>query len=191
MHRQELLRAGSRRAYHPGVGWNLGAAKSCMFQSLGSEDLYPVVRTRFSVVFGNALFDSTDGGCFAYYLLAARRDEGYHPTRASERGRAKGRPDDTEQVSKNRQPSLDQQHIRISIGRYRLPPQFRAIIFLPGATSPFCDAIQNIVVDVDPRPSAVAGQDQNTLTWSGPIPLSETAFNGCFGFYCLFFCLAV
>lgn len=94
MHRQELLRAGSRRAYHPGVGWNLGAAKSCMFQSLGSEDLYPVVRTRFSVVFGNALFDSTDGGCLAYYLPAARRGEGYHPTRASERGRAKGRADD-------------------------------------------------------------------------------------------------
>lgn len=90
----------------------------------------------------------------------------------------------------NRQPSLDQQHIRISIGRYRLPPQLRAFLFLPGATSPFCDAIQNIVVDVDLRPSAVAGQDQNTLTWSGPIPLSETAFNGCFDFYCLFFCLA-
>lgn len=109
MHRQEL-RAGSRRAYHPGVGWNLGAAKSCMFQSLGSEDLYPVVRTRFSVVYGNAFFDSTDGGCLAYYLLTARRDA-THPTRASERGRAKGRPDDAWSKFQNRQPSLDQQHI--------------------------------------------------------------------------------
>jgi hypothetical protein len=61
-----VLRAGSRRAYHPGVGWNLGAAKSCMFQNLGPEDLYPAVRTRLSVVFGDAFFDSTDGGHLAY-----------------------------------------------------------------------------------------------------------------------------
>lgn len=129
-------------------------------------------------------------GASHYTYLTARRDDD-HPIRASECGRAKGRPDDTWSKFQDRQPSLDQQHSRISIGRYRLPPQFQAFLFLPGAISPFCDAIQNIVVDVDPRPSAVAGQGQNTLTWSGPIPLSETAFNGCFWFILLVcFCLA-
>lgn len=162
MHRQELLRAGSRRAYHPGVGWNLGAAKSCMFQNLGPEDLYPVVRTRFPVVFGNAFFDSTDGGIPRILLQGETTVSIRLLERASERGRAKGRPDDTWSEFQNRQTRISISSAfefrSVAIACHLSYGQFYSCL----EPRRSCDAIQNIAADTDPRPSAVAGQDQTT-----------------------------
>ena len=136
MHRQKLLRAGSRRAYHPGVGWILGAAKSCMFENLGPEDfLYPVVRTRFRSF--SEMHSSIPRMAGASHTTITRRNDGLHPTRASERGRAKGRPDDAWSKIQTDNRVSTKLHIRISIRRYRLPPWIRAILFMPGATSLF------------------------------------------------------
>lgn len=163
MHRQELLRAGSRRAYHPGVGWNLGAAKSCMFQSLGSEDFY----TR--------LFERDFFGRLRQCILRFHGWRGTSPTtdllqgetttvsirlRASERGRAKGRPDDTlEQVFKPDNRVSTKQHNSNFDRSLSLTTRVSGIYLC--CLEPhhhFCDAIQNICcVDAEPRPSAVAG----------------------------------
>lgn len=74
----------SRSGMEPGCGKKLHVSK------FGVRRLYTRLFERdFPVVYGNAFFDSKG------------KNDGLHPTRASERGRAKGRPDDTlEQVFK-------------------------------------------------------------------------------------------
>lgn len=104
-------------------------------------------------------FHGWRGTSHTTYLLQGEID-GLHPTRASERGRAKGRPDDTlEQVFKPDNRVSTEQHIRISIGRYRSPQEFRAFIFPAWSHITFFAMRFKILlcVDADPRPSAVAG----------------------------------
>lgn len=76
--------------------------KVACFRVWGQKTLYPVVRTRFSVVFGNAFFDSTDGGCLTYYYKKKRRFS-IRLERANA-GARKGRADDTWSEFQNRQP---------------------------------------------------------------------------------------
>lgn len=85
--------------------------------------------------------------------------------------------------------NLDQQRFRIWIRRHRSWSWSEAIIFLSGFTVTFAMLPTHIVVGGDPGRSAVAGQQvriETPLTWPGPIPLSETAFNGGFDFISVF-----
>lgn len=80
----------------------------------GPEDLYPVVRTSSSVVFGSAFFDSRDGGHFAHHKLQREAMVSFRLDRANSGARNEFALDDTR--SETRNPiieSLDQQCFRI------------------------------------------------------------------------------
>lgn len=146
---------------------NLGAAKSCMFQSFGERRLIPGCSNEiFSVAYGNAFFDSTDGGVprnTTYLLKEKRRSPS---DLESERTRARegsARRHTLEQVSKtdNRVSTNSTFEFRsVAIARRLSFGQFSSCL----EPHHLCDAIQNyfFVVDVDPTPSAEAGQGQNT-----------------------------
>lgn len=142
--------------------------KVACFKVWGQKTLYPVVRTRFLRSF-TAMHSSIPrmAGHLAHYRPATRRnDDGLHPTRASERGRAKGRPDDTlEQVFKPDNRVSTKQHIRISIGRYRSPHRVSGNYL--SCLEPhhlFAMRFKIFVVwMLNPGPPRWPGQDQNTL----------------------------
>lgn len=188
MHRQELLRAGSRRAYHPGVGWDLGAAKSCMFRSLGPAELIPGCSNDIFGRFRQCILRFH--GWRVPRILLQEETTVIHPTRASERGRARVGPT-TDGASL--EPTND---FSTSSSTF----EFRSVViarhlsfgqlFCCLKPHHFCGAIQNFVVDVDPKALPQWQARIKTLIRSGPIPLSETAFNGFVFYCCLLLCLA-
>lgn len=147
----------SRSGMEPGCGKKLHVSK------FGVRRLYTrLVRTRFLRSF-TAMHSSIPrmAGHLAHYRLATwRNEDGLHPTRASECGRAMGRPDDTlEQVFKPDNRVSTKQHNSNFDRSLSLATRVSGISL--SCLEPhhhFCDAIQNICcVDADPRPSAVAG----------------------------------
>lgn len=140
-------------------GMGSGSGKKLHVSKLGPEDLYPVVRTRFSVVFGTAFFDSTDVGC----LANAWSDNELHPTRASGRGARRVGPT-THRASFR--PAVDSRPAAAHPNFYRslsLATSASGKFTLP-CLEPyhFCGAIQNILRILIPGPSMMADQGQNT-----------------------------
>lgn len=147
---------------------NLGAAKSCMFQSLGSEDFIPGCSNEISsVVYGNAFFDSTDGGA-PRILPTCYKEKSTVSIRLERANAGAPRVGPTTHWSKFSNPTTESrpsstfEFRSVAIARHK---SFGHLSFLPGATSPFlrCDSKYCCVWMLIPGPPRWPGQDQNTL----------------------------
>lgn len=147
----------SRSGMEPGCGKKLHVSKfgvRRLYTRLFERDFFG--RLRQCIL----RFHGWRGTSHTTDLLQGETTTVSHPTRASERGRAKGRPDDTlEQVFKPDNRVSTKQHNSNFDRSLSLATRVSGIYL--SCLEPhhhFCDAIQNICcVDADPRPSAVAG----------------------------------